>query len=67
MKTSLIQWTAPAVDRQVGKAAQPGAGCLHKKRLKAWLRSLVERMAPLGYQDEKGFHYGEQKPEALEE
>jgi hypothetical protein len=62
MKTSLIRWDAPGNRSASDEVLEKGEP---KHHLKNWLMarrsSIVDWFAPIGYQDEEGFHYGEQR------
>lgn len=61
MKTSLIHWDVTD-ENAVGESRHHRDKHNHLKLpIMARLRAILERLAPIGYQDESGFHYGEQK------
>jgi hypothetical protein len=57
MKSSLIHLSLP-VDGVDSEVHSKGSRFQFKHLLMVPLRLLLDKLAPIGYQDEEGFHYG---------
>jgi hypothetical protein len=60
MKGSLIHWVRPTAEEKAAQFIRRGSRA--RIPLMTRWRAIVDRMVPFGYEDERGFHYGEQNP-----